>query len=246
MKPKPADANAATKSQQRKRARKTPQYPDRRSEILGASARLFAEFGFDTTSVRQIADAVNILAGSLYHHFETKEEILHEIIRGPALEITQEIERVALSPVDAEHRLIATMIVRFHQYMRHWEVHAIMQNDTKFFRRREEFAYVQTLKSRSFQLLEEILEEGMRAGLFRADMDTYLMIGMIARILSSAVNWYRSGDLYSETAARAYTLDDVIDFHLDGILRLVRLPSRLNDPVPLAFCTALALQKPAA
>jgi AcrR family transcriptional regulator len=246
MNPQPADERGATVPQTRKRARKPAQFPDRRSEILAASARLFAEFGFETTSVRQIADAVNILAGSLYHHFETKDEILHQIIRGPAAEIENDIERIAQSPVDAEHRLIALMIVRFHQYMRHWEVHAIIQNDTNFFRRREEFSYVQGLKSRNFQMLENLLEEGMQAKLFRPDIDTYLMIGMIIRILSSAANWYRLGDTYTANKPQVYTLEQVIDFHLDGIVRLVRLPSRLNAPVPMALCTSLALQKPAA
>lgn len=246
MTAEPAGTSDSAKQRSRKRVKKTAQYPDRRSEILAVSAQLFAEFGFETTSVRQIADAVNILAGSLYHHFETKEAILHEIIRAPGVEIAADIERVSKLQVDAEHRLIASVILRFHHYMRHWEIHAIMQNDTKFFRRQEDFFYVQELKSRNFQIQEEILQEGMQTGLFRPEMDPYLMIGMIARILSSAANWYRSGDVYSAHQPEAYTFEAVVDFHLDGILRLVRLPSRLNEPVPLAYCTELALQKTSA
>jgi AcrR family transcriptional regulator len=232
--------------QLRKRVKKTTQYPDRRSEILGVSARLFAEYGFETTSVRQIADAVDILAGSLYHHFETKEAILHEIIRAPSVEIAADIERVSKLPIDAEHRLIASVVLRFHHYMLHWEIHAILQNDAKFFRRQEDFAYVPALKSRNYQIQEDILKEGMDAGLFRPEMNTYLMISMIARIVSSAANWYRSGETTdSAHAPETYTFETVVDFHLDGILRLVRLPSRLGEPVPMAYCTELALQKPA-
>jgi AcrR family transcriptional regulator len=246
MKTEPAGDSTAAISPPRKRIKKTADYPDRRSEILAVSARLFAEYGFETTSVRQIADEVKILAGSLYHHFGTKEEILHEIIRAPSVEIGVEIERVAQSPVDAEQRLIASVILRFHQYMRHWEVHAILQNDVKFFRRHEDFAYVQTMKSRNFQMQEAILQEGMEAGLFRQELDTYLMIGMIARILSSAANWYRAGDTYNAHQQESYSFDTVLDFHLDGILRLVRLPSRLAEPVPLTFCTNLAFPTPLA
>jgi AcrR family transcriptional regulator len=51
----------------------------RRTEILETAARLFASSGL-RTSVQQIADACGILPGSLYHHFESKEAIIVELI----------------------------------------------------------------------------------------------------------------------------------------------------------------------
>lgn len=52
----------------------------RRTEILDAAASLIASSGL-RTSLQEIADAAGILAGSLYHHFESKEAILVELIR---------------------------------------------------------------------------------------------------------------------------------------------------------------------
>jgi AcrR family transcriptional regulator len=51
----------------------------RRSEILETAATLFASKGL-RTSLREIADACGILPGSLYHHFESKEAIIVELI----------------------------------------------------------------------------------------------------------------------------------------------------------------------
>ena len=51
----------------------------RRTEILETAARLFASSGL-RTSLHQIADACGILPGSLYHHFESKEAIIVELI----------------------------------------------------------------------------------------------------------------------------------------------------------------------
>ena len=54
--------------------------PTRRAEILATAASLIASSGL-RTSLQEIADAAGILPGSLYHHFESKEAILVELIR---------------------------------------------------------------------------------------------------------------------------------------------------------------------
>src|SRR5689334_24003451 len=56
--------------------------PSRREELLAIAARLFAEKGLRATTVRDIADAAGILSGSLYHHFDSKEAMVDEILRG--------------------------------------------------------------------------------------------------------------------------------------------------------------------
>ena len=52
----------------------------RRTEILKTANSVIATTGL-RTSLQQIADAAGILAGSLYHHFDSKEAILVELIR---------------------------------------------------------------------------------------------------------------------------------------------------------------------
>ncbi len=56
------------------------QLPNRRDELLGIAATLFAERGFRNTTVRDIADAAGILSGSLYHHFDSKEAMVDELL----------------------------------------------------------------------------------------------------------------------------------------------------------------------
>src|ERR1700754_4299658 len=51
----------------------------RRTEILQTAASLIASSGL-RTSLQEIADAAGILPGSLYHHFESKEAILVELL----------------------------------------------------------------------------------------------------------------------------------------------------------------------
>lgn len=62
------------------RASGTVDFGTRRAEILRTAASLIASSGL-RTSLQEIADAAGILPGSLYHHFESKEAILVELIR---------------------------------------------------------------------------------------------------------------------------------------------------------------------
>lgn len=52
----------------------------RRDEIRRVAAQLFEASGYSATTMNNIADAVGVLPGSLYHHFESKEEIAVEIL----------------------------------------------------------------------------------------------------------------------------------------------------------------------
>jgi len=85
---------------------------DSRQEILRTAARLFQQRGYDATSMNDVAGALKLSKGGLYHHFQSKDEILYEIMNH-AMEITQ--ERV-LNPVrsiaDPEERL--RTLIRLH------------------------------------------------------------------------------------------------------------------------------------
>jgi TetR/AcrR family transcriptional regulator, cholesterol catabolism regulator len=85
---------------------------DHRQEILRTAARLFQQRGYDATSMNDVAAALKFSKGGLYHHFQSKDEILFEIMNH-AMEITQ--ERV-INPVrgiaDPEERLRA--LIRLH------------------------------------------------------------------------------------------------------------------------------------
>jgi AcrR family transcriptional regulator len=94
------DANSLAQASRRGSAQMAPHAPDaphhssdltdnrrgayddgtRRTEILQTAASLIASSGL-RTSLQEIADAAGILPGSLYHHFESKEAILIELVR---------------------------------------------------------------------------------------------------------------------------------------------------------------------
>jgi AcrR family transcriptional regulator len=62
---------------------KRPPEPDTRRRILDVAARLFAEQGFDGTSVRDIATELGIANPSIYYHFKSKADLLTELLAEP-------------------------------------------------------------------------------------------------------------------------------------------------------------------
>src|ERR1700721_4741675 len=61
---------------------------DSRQEILRTAARLFQQRGYDATSMNDVAAALKLSKGGLYHHFQSKDEILFEIM-DHAMELTE-------------------------------------------------------------------------------------------------------------------------------------------------------------
>jgi AcrR family transcriptional regulator len=85
---------------------------DSRQEILRTAARLFQQRGYDATSMNDVAAALKLSKGGLYHHFQSKDEILFEIMNH-AMEITQELVMAPVRRiVGPEERLRA--LIRLH------------------------------------------------------------------------------------------------------------------------------------
>jgi len=189
--PVAADRSAVVNSERAK-----PPIIDRRVRILEVATRRFAESGFEATTVRQIADDVNILSGSLYHHFASKEEMLHEIVRDTVLQMRDNAVRISEAPQDAEHRLIALILLDLGELTRNQQVHAVITNERKFFRRKEEFSYIVQAKRESYLAWRTILQDGIHSNFFKPDLELYLTIMTIARMLSTAADWYRNEDVY--------------------------------------------------
>src|SRR5512145_906157 len=83
----------------------SPTRERRRAEILAAAGRLFASRGIRETTVRQIAEEVGVLAGSLYYYFENKDGILDALMRPYVDALLERYRRCAERPGDARSKL---------------------------------------------------------------------------------------------------------------------------------------------
>jgi AcrR family transcriptional regulator len=224
----------ASKAERGRPVGRRPGQADRREAILAAAARRFAEFGFEATTVRQIADDVNILSGSLYHHFATKEEMLDQIVREAVLDQRERALRIAAADSDAETRFVSLVAEEMAALAERIEAYAIIFNERKFFRRSADFGYLVKARKEAFEAWRTVLEEGVAAGQFHAGIDSYLTISTVMRMLNSGADWYRHEDGSPIDSMANYSLEALTEFYAGFALRSVRAAGRADAPIPAA------------
>ena len=230
----------------RRKSNRADGQEDRREMILNISARRFAEFGFEATTVREIATDSEILSGSIYHHFNSKDEILHEIIRSPAISMGEECSRIAQFHADPESRLVALILLSFEELFNDQDAFSILYNEREFFRRNSNFEYVTQAKSAMFYAWKKVIEEGIEAGLFRNDLDIFMSITTIIRMLNTCADWYQHAEEPATLGIAEHSRDDLVDFNLVFALRAIRSSARIDDPLPRATAEALLASERAA
>jgi TetR/AcrR family transcriptional regulator, cholesterol catabolism regulator len=80
-----------------------------RQEILRTAARLFQQQGYDATSMNDVAAALKLSKGGLYHHFQSKDEILFHIM-SHAMDITEERVINAVRRIENPEERLRTLI----------------------------------------------------------------------------------------------------------------------------------------
>jgi AcrR family transcriptional regulator len=179
---------------------------DSRQEILRTAARLFQQRGYDATSMNDVAAALKLSKGGLYHHFQSKDEILFEIM-DHAMELT---EGRVLAPVrgiaNPEERL--RMLIRLHIEVvlspRDREITVMLHENHPLpptLRKR-----INTRKKEYVHFVESLIAEVQRArpskGAVTARAAAFALLGMVNWIYQ----WYKpEGDLQAQTIVPQFT-----------------------------------------
>ncbi|MGW5131839.1 TetR/AcrR family transcriptional regulator [Streptomyces sp. NPDC004135] len=186
---------------------------DRRSELLGTAAEVFAEQGYNATTVRKIADHAGMLAGSLYYHFDSKESMLEEILRTFLDELWDGYDTVLRAGLGPRETLQALVTESFREIDRHRAAVAIYQKESRQLVTQERFAFLAESQRRFEQAWLSTLERGVAERAFRADLDVRLTYRFVRDTVWVAASWYRPGGQHSpEEIARQY-----LSMVLDGI-----------------------------
>ena len=109
-----------------------------------------------------IADAAGILSGSLYHHFDSKESMVDELLQAFQNDLFAQYDEILASAEDARTKLERAVRVSFEAIEQHGPEVAIFQNDADHLVTFERFGYLTDRNAQSRQVWVTLLEEGVR------------------------------------------------------------------------------------
>ncbi len=202
-----ATAAPAKRQSATKRAATTGSASERRDHLVKLAAELFARKGFQATTVREIADEAGILSGSLYHHFDSKETIVDEVLRTFLEDLVAHYRRALETEGDPRSVLSEMVRIGFGTLEPHRAAITVMQNDWNYLRSLpgDRFDYLIKAEDEVERIWIEQIKRGQAAGQFRGDVDPKLTYRMIRDTIWVAVRWFRPGGrLNTGTIAEHY------------------------------------------
>jgi AcrR family transcriptional regulator len=166
---------------------------ERRDHLVRLAAELFAEKGYQATTVRNIADEAGILSGSLYHHFDSKESIVDEILTSFFDELTAANQAALQKGGDPRTVLAELVRICFGTLEPHRAAITVLQNDWNYLRQFDRFDYLSRSEEETERMWVGQIAKGQETGLFRTDIDAHLTYRMIRDTIWVAVRWFQPG-----------------------------------------------------
>jgi len=85
----------------------TSKKKNRKKNIRDIATKLFATKGYENTTTRDISNAANISKAALYYHFDSKEDLLYQILEEAMIYGLEQIEEIEKSGLDLKDKLSA-------------------------------------------------------------------------------------------------------------------------------------------
>jgi AcrR family transcriptional regulator len=183
---------------------------ERAEEVYAAALRLFREKGYHATSMQDIAQAVGLYKGSLYHYIGGKEDLLAQVFERGMGSLLDDVERIA-SDTSLRPSAQLRLIVAAH-------VSAVAENLDALTVYLHEFralagdsmATVQAQRERYTRLVSDIVSRGVQLGELRTPDVGIATLGLIG-MCNWICQWYRPGGRLGPAEIGNYFADLVLD-----------------------------------
>ncbi len=187
-------------------------YDRRQQEVIAVAARLFAERGYQATSMSDLTGATGLAAGGLYHYIGSKEELLVRVcdqLMEPLLERAREIAAADEPPAERLQELIGVWIAHIAEHRHHM---LVFQQERQVIERQAQWRRVRKQRKEFERVLDGVLEAGEEEGAFSFGDRRLVLLGFLGMVNGTA-EWMRPGGRlspaeiargYYEMLARAY------------------------------------------
>jgi len=188
---------------------------ERKRQILDCSAEIFARKGISATTIREIAEAVGVYSGALYHYFPSKEAIVTEIIREYIEDLTERCREVTARSLPPIERIEALALVALTTSEDYFNATTIWRREGEYMRERVVEADMTSTADTMEIAWREAIHEGVADGTFRTDIDPEVFRELLYDVVWHASRWFRPGpDRSLADLARS-----VVTVFVDGLRR---------------------------
>ena len=154
-----------------------------RGKLLQTAAHLFRGKGYERTTVRDLAGAVGIQSGSIFHHFKSKDEILKAVMEETILYNTALMRSALAQSTSPRERLLALIRCELQSIVGGTgEAMGVLVYEWRSLSE-ESQAYILSLRDTYEQIWLDVLGEARDAGYFKADPF------VLRRFLTGALSW---------------------------------------------------------
>ncbi len=187
---------------------------EKQIQILEVAEKLFAENGFDGTSVRHIASEADINVAMISYYFGSKEKLLDALLLYRTADFRIQIESVLseeLSDLKKVDAIVELIVKRIHRNRR---IYKIIHFEYSNLSRKLDFSDYIERKKENFSLIETFVKEGQQKGVFSKEINIQLIA---PTILGTYFNFYYNKrffqamhDLDPETSFDQYIFNIII------------------------------------
>jgi len=162
----------------------------KREHIISKAIELFAEWGFDNTSIRAISQKAGVNVAMINYYFGSKEKLFEAIIDYKSSYLKSRLEELRANLELNELDKIKIIIDEFtNRIMSNPKFHRILHQELLLNTRPELNTIIRGLFQRNYSIIKSILEDGIRKKLFRqvdADLTIATVFGTINHLAQSA------------------------------------------------------------
>jgi len=176
----------------------------KRDELTRIAARLFAERGYQGTSLADLAQALGVQKPSLYHHIESKEDLLWDVAQEGAAAFHAALDGVPATDRPAE-RIREALRAHLSVVAGQLDVATVFVREWRFLsgERREQFV---AERRRYEERIRELFREGVDGSELRTDLDVATAALLFLSAANWAYTWLRPGADTDELADRLYAV----------------------------------------
>lgn len=169
---------------------RAPRDPDAtRKALIDASLKLFERDGFHATSVQKIVDEARLTKGAFYYHFDTKEDVLHEIhdqFIDFQLKRLHSVLDEGGEPDEVLRRIMTDVLIEPISIYRS-EISIFMQEHR--FLSSKTFASIGRKRDEFEQLVTQVIEQGIEAGAFKPVATPRVLAFAVIGVAAWAHTW---------------------------------------------------------